>query len=73
MWNLEKNAEELICGAGLEMQTQRTDVWTREVGNSRGLNWEIRISIYTLPRVKQRAGGNLLYNAGSSAGSSMMT
>ena len=32
-----------------------------------GTNLEIRIDIYTVPCVKQMAGGNLLQGAGSSA------
>ena len=37
------------------------------------MNWEIGIDIYTLPRIKQIASGNLLYSTGSSAKRSMMT
>ena len=32
-----------------------------------GMNWEVRIGTYTLPRVKQGAGKKLLCSAGSSA------
>ena len=28
-----------------------------------GMNWEIRIDVFALPRVKQIASGNLLYIA----------
>ena len=38
-----------------------------------GMNWEIRIDIYTLPCVKQIASGNLPYSRGSSARCSVMT
>ena len=31
------------------------------------MNWEVGIDIYTLPCVKQRAGGKLVCNTGSSA------
>ena len=39
-------------------------------GEGGGMNWEVRIDIYTLPRVQQIASGNLLYSTGSSAPSS---
>ena len=42
-------------------------------GRGSGMNWEIEIDIYTLPCVKQRAIGNLLYTTGSSAGCSVGT
>ena len=37
------------------------------------MNCEIRIGIYTLPRIKQAASGKLLYSTGSSAQCSVMT
>ena len=30
------------------MHTQRTDIWTRQ-GKGGGMNWEMRIHMYTLP------------------------
>ena len=38
-----------------------------------GTNWEIRIDTYTLPFVKQIAGGKLLCSTGNSALCSVMT
>ena len=35
------------------------------VGGEGGMNWEIRIDIYTLQCVKQIPSGNLLYSTGS--------
>ena len=32
-----------------------------------GMNWEVRTDMYTLPRAKRMASGNLLCNTGSSA------
>ena len=29
IWNLENGTDEPICSAGVEMQTQGTDMWTR--------------------------------------------
>ena len=48
----------------MEMQTQRTDLWTqgqREEGQS-GTNEESNMETYILPYVKQIANGNLLYD-----------
>ena len=36
-------------------------------GKEGGMNWKMRMDIYTLPCIKQVASGNLLYNTGSSA------
>ena len=41
-------------------------------GEGEGTNWEIRVDIYTLPCVKQRASGKLLYSKGSSTPCSVM-
>lgn len=38
-----------------------------------GMNWESGTGIYTLPCVKQTAGGKLLHNTGSSAQCTVMT
>ena len=65
-----------ICRAGIETQTERTDtdVWTWW-GERRGIgmNWEIRIDMYTLPCVKYTVNGNLLYRIGRSALFSVVT
>ena len=58
--------DEPICTAGIEMPTQRTDLWTPGKGEC-GMNWETGIDIYTVSYVKWIAGGKLLYSAGSSA------
>lgn len=47
------------------MQTQRMGVWTW--GKEAGTNWESNIDIYTLPCLKQIAGGKLLLSTGGSA------
>ena len=38
-----------------------------------GINWEIRLDIYTLPCVKRIASGKPLWSTGSSAQCSVMT
>ena len=48
-------------------------MWTRRRGREGGMNWEIGIDIRALTRVKQIAGGNLLYSTGSSAWCSVVT
>ena len=60
--------------AGQE-QRRRHRERTRGPGGERegGMNWEIRIDIYTLPCVKQVASGNLVYSTGSPARCSVMT
>ena len=55
------------------MQTQKTNVWAWGGRKGGGMNWEIRIDIYTLPCVKSLASGNMLYSTGSSAWCSVMT
>ena len=55
-----------------EVQTQENGpVATGREGEG-GINWESRIDIYTLLRVKQIASGNLLSNTGISAPCSVM-
>ena len=63
----------LFCRAGIEMLTQRTGGWTRSREGEGGMNWEVRIDIYTLPCVKSIVSGNLLYSTGSSTQCSVMT
>ena len=65
-----------ICRARIETQTETTvsDVWTWQ-GERRGIgmNWEIRIDMYTLPCVKHTVNGNPLYRRGRSALFSVVT
>ena len=63
MWNLEEGTDKPIFRAGIEAQTQRTNMWTWEGGGEGGTNWESGIDIYAPPCVKQTASGNLLYTA----------
>ena len=48
-------------------------MWAQWVEGTCGMNWEISFYVNTLPCVKQRAGGNLQYNTGSSAWCSVMS
>ena len=41
-------------------------------GGGAGMNWEIKIDVCALPCVKQIPSGDLLYNAGNSAWSSVV-
>ena len=70
---IQKNdTDNPIFRAGIETQTQRTDMWTQ--WEREGVtNWEIRFDKNTLPCVKQIASGNLLYSTGSSPQCSVMT
>ena len=54
IWNLERWYNEPICRTAMEMQTQRTDLWTqgqREEGPS-GTNEESNMETCILPYVK---------------------
>ena len=57
----------------MQGRNRDTDVETGHGENSTAgdgesaMNWEIRIDIHTLPCIKQKASGNLLYSTGSSA------
>ena len=42
-------------------------------GREGSKNWDSSIGIYTIPCVKEIAGGNLLYSIGSSAWRSVVT
>ena len=57
----------------LQGKNRHTDVGNRCVDKGGGMNQETEIDIYTLPRVKQRASGKLLYGIRSSAQCSVMT
>ena len=64
---IQKNgADEPICRAGIETQTQRTDMWTWWGERGGRTNWEIRFDIYTLPNVKQLASGKQPHSTGRS-------
>ena len=73
MYGIQKNGtDEPICRAGIEMQTQRTDLWTQQRKNRVGLIEKVALK-YIHYHVKQLAGGNLLYNTGNSTQCSVMT
>ena len=70
---IQKNGTyEPIFRAGIEMQMQRTDMWTQQVKGSVGRIGRLGLT-NTLPCVKQIASGSLLYSTGSSAQCSVMT
>ena len=67
MWNLEKWYRwTYFQGRNRDAGIENGHVDTVREGEG-GMNWEIRIDIYTLPCVKEIASGNLLYSTGSSA------
>ena len=47
MWNLENGTEELVCRAGIETQSYRTDMWTCGAEDAGAMNWEIGTDMYT--------------------------
>ena len=53
----KNGTDEPISKAGTETDIENRYVTQRGEG---GMNWEIRVDIYTLPSVKQLASGNLL-------------
>ena len=68
VYGIQKNGtDEPICGAAMESQTQRTDLWTggRQEGEG-GMKGESSEEIYTLTYVEQISSGNLLYDSGKS-------
>ena len=56
----------------METYVENTHVDTTGEGEG-GMNWEMRIDIYTLPCVKQIVSGKLLSSTRSSAQCSVMT
>ena len=59
IYGIQKDsADEPICSAAMEMQTQRTDLWTWGQGKEGegGTNGESNMETYTLQSVKQSAG-----------------
>ena len=48
--------DEPILRAAMEMQTQRTDLWTQGGEGEGGINGESSMETYTLPYVKQPVG-----------------
>ena len=70
MWNLEKWYRQTY----LQGRNRDTDVENRCVDMAEsGMNWEIRVYIYTLLCVKCIAKGNLSCSTGSSTQSSVVT
>ena len=62
LWNLGKWYRcAYLQGRKRDADIENTHVYTA------GMNWEVGIDIYTLPCVKQRAGGKLVCTTGSSA------
>ena len=64
IYGIQKDGtDESICRAAMEMQTQRTDLWTwcGVGGEEGGTNGQSTMETYTLLYIKQIAGGNLLY------------
>ena len=45
----ENGTNESILGAGIEMQTQRTDTWSWRAEEEGETNWEISIDTYRPP------------------------
>ena len=65
MWNQEKWYRwTYLQGRSRDSDIEK-NVWTHW-GKS-GMNWESSINIHTLPYVKEKAGGNLLYSTGNLA------
>ena len=63
---ISKNGtDEPVCKAEIEIQMQRTNIWTprgeSEGGGGGVMNWEIGIDMYTLMCIKWMANKNLLY------------
>ena len=60
---LQKNGtDEPVCKAEIETQMQRTNIWIPKGESGEGgggMNWEIRIDIYTLICIKQITNKNL--------------
>ena len=73
MWNLEKWYRwTYLQGRNRDVDVQNGPVDT--VGEGEGwMNWKIGCDINTLPPVKYRPSGNLLYSTWSSARWSVMT
>ena len=49
----------LFAKTETDTQTQRTNVWTPRGERTGGINWEIRIDIYTLLCIRQITNENL--------------
>ena len=53
MWNIKNiYTDELICKTEIETQMQRSNIWILRREGEGGMNWEIRINIYTLLCIK---------------------
>ena len=66
--------DEHICRAGIEKQTQKTDLWTQQ-GKERVGRTESSTEIHTLPYVKEieLANDKLLYNTAASSAQCSVT
>ena len=62
IYGIQKDGtDEIICRAAMEIQTQRTDLWTCEQREGEdGMCGKSNMETY-VPYVKQIANGNLLY------------
>ena len=69
IYGIQKNGtDEPICRTAMEMQKQRTELWTRGGGwqeEDSGTNGESSMETYMIICVKQIASGNLLYDSGN--------
>ena len=66
IYEIQKDgSEECINRAAMEIQTQRIDLWTREMGGEGEMYGKSKWNL-TLPYVNQIASGNLLYGSGNS-------
>ena len=53
MWNIKNiYTDELICKTEIETQMQISNIWILRREGEGGMNWEIRINIYTLLCIK---------------------
>ena len=68
IYGIQKHGtDESMCGAAMEVQTQRADSWTRVGEEKEGeMNEEGIVEAYTPPYVKPIASGNLQYDSGNS-------
>ena len=73
IYEIQKDgSEECINRAAMEIQTQRIDLWTREMGGEGEMYGKSKWNL-TLPYVNQIASGNLLYGSGNSNRGSIST
>ena len=65
--------DEIVCRATMEIQTQRTDLWTQWWRKEREGHMERETRKLTSPYVKETANGNWLYDSGNSNQCSVTT